>query len=168
MKKILVLLLLAALALAGCAPKNGALTPSETHEKTQAYENLVLQIGLSRELWSRGQSAYAPELLDRLAEAGKNAVSVSQDPDSTDDECENARKHLKAVTEEVKNSLVTMSALKEFAALIQTAENALPSFGGEKADELRTAINEAYGVYSTSSTASQIQEASAKLRKLLK
>ena len=61
-----------------------------------------------------------------------------------------------------------MSALKEFATLIQTAENALPSFSDEKADELRTAINEAYGVYSTSSTASQIQEASAKLRKLLK
>ncbi len=162
------MLLLAVLAFAGCGKNSEILTPSETHENTQAYENLVLQIALSREVWSEGQSKYDPMLLDGLAEAGKNAVSVSRDPGSTDEECEAARKRLKSATEEVKDSAVTMSALKDFAVLIQNAENALPSLDGEKAQELKAAIGEAYSVYSTSSRASQIQEVSAKIRKLLK
>ena len=168
MRKIHVLLLLAVLVFAGCGKSGEILTPSETHENTQAYENLVLQIALSREVWSEGQSKYDPALLDRLAEAGKNAVSVSRDPGSIDEECEAARKQLKTVTGEVKDSVVTMSVLKDFAVLIQNAENALPSLNGENAQELKAAISEAYSIYSTSSTASQIQEVSAKIRKLLK
>ncbi len=162
------MLLLAVLAFAGCGKNSEILTPSETHERTQAFEDLVLQIALSREIWSEGQSTYDPALLDRLAEAGRIAVSVSRDPESSEDECEAARKQLKNVTGEVKDSVVAMSVLKDFAVLIQNAENALPSLDGENAQELKAAISEAYSIYSTSSTASQIQEVSAKIRKLLK
>ena len=161
------MLLLLALVLTGCGGSK-ALSPSEAHEQTDAYGSLVLQIELSKEIWSRGQETYSASLLEKLAQAGRKAVSVRNDPKSTEEQCEEARTELKAVTEEVRGSVVSISALTDFAKLIQRAEDALSSVDEETAEQLKAAIEQAYGVYSAGPTASEIQEASANLKKLLR
>lgn len=163
---ILALLLLTACG--GIGKSNSVLEPHKNHIITEAYNDLMLQIDLSREVWARGYNTYSTEQLEKLGECGQRAVAVAENINSTDEECDSIRLELKSVTAEVKTSVASRSSIRELGELIEKAEKEITNANSDRKATLSEAIKEAYAVYSSSSSTTEIKKATQNLKKILK